>query len=152
MHGLPPGPSAPPVLQTLEWVARPTAMMRRCQQRYGEPFTLRTLWADAPMVLVSEPEDLRRIFTAGADKLHAGASSAILEPLAGPEAVQGAVGLDEAVLGRFLGVGGVAADDVRDAEGDLLVFADERGVRGAVAAACALDQLVLCQWPAHHRS
>jgi hypothetical protein len=30
------------------------------------------------------------------------------------------------------------------------VVADERRVRGSVAAACALDQLVLCQWSAHH--
>jgi cytochrome P450 len=84
---LPPGPSAPAAVQTFEWVARPTALMRRCRARYGEPFTLRTLWTDAPMVLVSEPGDLRRIFTADPATLHAGASSGILEPLAGPRSI-----------------------------------------------------------------
>ena len=58
---LPPGPSSPPVVQTLEWIARPTDLLRRGAARYGEPFTLRTLWADAPMVLVSDPAEIRRI-------------------------------------------------------------------------------------------
>jgi cytochrome P450 len=84
---LPPGPSAPAAVQTVEWVARPTALMRRCRARYGEPFTLRTLWTDAPMVLVSDPADIRRIYTAGAETLHAGASAGILEPLAGPRSI-----------------------------------------------------------------
>jgi cytochrome P450 len=87
MHGLPPGPSAPPVLQTLEWVARPTAMMRRCQQRYGEPFTLRTLWADGPTVLLSDPRDIKRVFTGDPAVLHAGESSAQLEPLLGATSI-----------------------------------------------------------------
>jgi cytochrome P450 family 135 len=84
---LPPGPSAPAAAQTFEWVARPTALMRRCHAQYGDPFTLRTLWTDAPMVLVSEPADIKRIFTADPATLLAGASSAILEPLAGPRSI-----------------------------------------------------------------
>jgi cytochrome P450 family 135 len=84
---LPPGPSAPAAAQTFEWVARPTALMRRCRARYGEPFTLRTLWTDAPMVLVSDPADIKRIFTADPATLLAGAGSAVLEPLAGPRSI-----------------------------------------------------------------
>ena len=84
---LPPGPSAPAAIQTYEWVARPTALMRRCQARYGEPFTLRIAWADAPMVFVSDPKELKRIFTADADVLRAGASSTVLEPFAGPRSI-----------------------------------------------------------------
>src|SRR5919197_443218 len=61
---LPPGPASPAALQTYEWIARPTALLRRAQARHGEPFTIRTLWTDGPMVLVSDPEDVRRIFTA----------------------------------------------------------------------------------------
>ena len=86
-HALPPGPREPAALQTLEWLARPTALLRRCQARYGEPFTLRTAWADAPMVLVSAPDDVRRIFAADAAVLRGGASSAILEPFAGPSSI-----------------------------------------------------------------
>src|SRR5688500_1744673 len=84
---LPPGPSAPPAVQTYEWVARPTALMRRCRARYGEPFTLRTLWTDGPMVFVSDPKDIKRVYAAGPDVLHPGESSAILEPLAGSRSI-----------------------------------------------------------------
>jgi cytochrome P450 len=77
---LPPGPREPAALQTVEWIARPTAFLRRCQARHGEPFTVRVAWADAPMVLVSDPESVRRIFTADPGVLHGGASSTVLEP------------------------------------------------------------------------
>ena len=84
---LPPGPSAPPAVQTIEWIARPTALMRRCAARYGEPFTLRTLWADAPMVLVSDPETVRRVYAAPESSLSGGASSTVLEPFVGPSSI-----------------------------------------------------------------
>lgn len=84
---LPPGPPAPAAIQTYEWIARPTALMRRCQARYGEPFTLKIAWADAPMVFVSDPADVKRVFTASADVLRAGASSTVLEPFAGPRSI-----------------------------------------------------------------
>jgi cytochrome P450 family 135 len=86
LTALPPGPRAPSWWQTVEWIVRPTALLRRCAARYGEPFTLRTLWADAPMVLVSDPEDVRRVFTAGPDALRGG-GSAVLEPFAGPSSL-----------------------------------------------------------------
>ena len=44
MRDLPPGPREPSALQTVEWIVRPTALLRRAQARYGEPFTLRTAW------------------------------------------------------------------------------------------------------------
>ncbi len=84
---LPPGPSAPAALQTYEWVARPTTLMRRAQARYGEPFTLRLAWSDAPMVFTSDPEEIKRVYAAPPDELRAGASSAFLEPFAGPRSI-----------------------------------------------------------------
>ena len=84
---LPPGPREPAALQTVEWVVRPTALLRRAQARYGEPFTLRTAWSDAPLVLVSDPAEIRRIYTAPADVLQAGDSSAFLEPFVGRHSV-----------------------------------------------------------------
>jgi len=84
---LPPGPSAPPAIQTYEWIARPTAFMRRCHARYGEPFTLRITWTDGPMVFVSDPAELRRVFAAAPDVLRAGASSALLEPFVGSRSI-----------------------------------------------------------------
>jgi cytochrome P450 len=84
---LPPGPPAPAAVQTVEWVARPTALLRRCQARYGEPFTLRIAWNDGPMVLISDPADIKRVFAAGPDVLRPGASSTVLEPFAGPRSI-----------------------------------------------------------------
>jgi cytochrome P450 len=84
---LPPGPREPAALQTVEWVARPTAFLRRCRARHGRAFTIRVAWADAPMVLVSEPEDIRRVFTAEPGVLLGGSSSTVLEPFAGPSSI-----------------------------------------------------------------
>src|SRR5687768_15457379 len=83
---LPPGPREPAALQTVEWIARPTAFLRRCA-RHGDPFTIRVAWADAPMVLVSDPESVRRVFAADPETLQGGASSAVLEPFAGPSSI-----------------------------------------------------------------
>jgi cytochrome P450 len=84
---LPPGPKEPAALQTYEWVARPTTLMRRAQARYGEPFTLRLAWSDAPMVFTSDPAEIKRVYAAPSDQLRAGASSAFLEPFAGPRSI-----------------------------------------------------------------
>ena len=84
---LPPGPSTPPAIQTVEWIARPTAFLRRAQARHGEPFTLRLAWTDGPMVLTSDPAEIKRIYAAPPAVLHAGESSAFLEPFAGPRSI-----------------------------------------------------------------
>jgi cytochrome P450 len=87
MRDLPPGPREPRALQTVEWIVRPTALLRRAQARYGEPFTLRTAWMDAPMVLVSDPAEIKRVYAAGPDELQGGQGSAVLEPFAGPRSI-----------------------------------------------------------------
>ena len=84
---LPPGPRAPAAVQTVEWVARPTDLLRRSAARFGEPFTLRTLWADAPLVVVSDPESIRRVYAAPPELLRGGASSTVLEPFAGASSI-----------------------------------------------------------------
>ncbi len=84
---LPPGPREPTALQTVEWIVRPTALLRRAQARYGEPFTVRTAWSDAPMVITSDPEEIKRVYAAPPDVLQAGDSSAFLEPFTGPRSV-----------------------------------------------------------------
>lgn len=88
----PPGPRAPSPWQTVRWVARPASFLDACAARYGEPFTLRTQWADAPVVCVWDPEEVRRVFTAPPELLRSGASSSILEPFAGPSSILLATG------------------------------------------------------------
>jgi cytochrome P450 len=87
MRDLPPGPKEPAALQTVEWIVRPTALLRRAQARYGEPFTLRTAWTDAPLVLTSDPPEIKRIYAAPPNVLQGGDSSAFLEPFTGPRSV-----------------------------------------------------------------
>jgi cytochrome P450 len=84
---LPPGPSEPAALQTVEWIVRPTALLRRAQARYGEPFTLRTAYWDAPLVLVSDPREIERVFKAPPEVLVGGEGAAFLEPFVGPTSV-----------------------------------------------------------------
>ena len=88
----PPGPRSPAPWQTVRWIARPAALLDACAARYGEPFTLRTQWADAPIVCVWDPEEVRRVFTAPPEQLRSGASSSILEPFAGRDSILFATG------------------------------------------------------------
>jgi cytochrome P450 len=85
--GLPPGPKEPAALQTVEWIVRPTALLRRAQARYGEPFTLNTMWMDAPLVLTSDPREIKRVYAAPPDVLRGGDGSSILEPFVGRNSV-----------------------------------------------------------------
>jgi cytochrome P450 len=84
---LPPGPPEPAAIQMSEWIVRPTALLRRCHARYGEPFTLKINWSDAPMVFITDPADIKRVFAAGQDVLRGGESSSVLEPFAGPRSI-----------------------------------------------------------------
>jgi cytochrome P450 len=84
---LPPGPSEPAALQTVEWIVRPTALLRRSQARYGEPFTLRTAYWDAPLVLISDPAEVERVFKAPPEVLVGGEGAAFLEPFVGSTSV-----------------------------------------------------------------
>jgi cytochrome P450 family 135 len=62
---MPPGPRLPRALQAVGWTQRPLPLMERCQRRYGDIFTLRILhWGD--WVLLCDPEDVKKVFTAGA--------------------------------------------------------------------------------------
>jgi cytochrome P450 len=89
---LPPGPRIPTFLQGMGWWHRPTAYMERCRARYGKRFTIR-LPGQPPFVMISEPEQLKEIFTAPPDVLHPGEGARILEPTVGSHSV---ILLDEA--------------------------------------------------------
>ena len=89
---LPPGPRTPVFLQGLAWWYRPTAFMERCRRKYGKRFTIR-LPAQPPFVMISEPDQLRELFTTPPDVLHPGEGARILEPVLGKNSV---ILLDEA--------------------------------------------------------
>src|SRR5438067_6350037 len=83
---LPPGPRAPRAVQTLAWWTRPHAFLERCRARYGKRFTIRLL-GTPPFVMLSEPDELKQLFTAAPDVLHPGEGARVLEPVVGRNSV-----------------------------------------------------------------
>ena len=83
---LPPGPRLPSALQTIGWWTRPTGFLDRCRRLYGKRFTVR-LAAQDPFVMISDPDEIKQVFTAPADVLHPGEGSRILEPIVGPNSI-----------------------------------------------------------------
>jgi cytochrome P450 family 135 len=84
---LPPGPSAPPIWQTIAWMARPGAFLRQVHRRFGDPATIRTYWTDQPMVLFSNPDAVRQVFRLDPSIAPAGESWEFLRPFAGPQSI-----------------------------------------------------------------
>ncbi len=78
---MPPGPRMPSALQAAGWALRPLAFMDRCAERYGETFTLRVR-RGRPWVFLTNPEDVKQVFTTDPQLLRAGAREA--NPLLGP--------------------------------------------------------------------
>src|SRR4051812_41719757 len=83
---LPPGPRYPRALQLVGWWSRPTAFMERCRARYGKRFTLR-LFSTPDFVMLSDPDDIKQVFTAPPDVLHPGEGARVLQPVVGKHSV-----------------------------------------------------------------
>lgn len=83
---LPPGPRMPVALQTLGFWSRPTAFVERARARYGHRFTVRVI-SQPPFVVISDPEEIKQVFTAPPDVLHPGEGARILERLLGRHSV-----------------------------------------------------------------
>jgi cytochrome P450 len=62
------------------------AFMERCQQRYGDTFTLR-IQNEGQWVFLCDPEDVKRVFTGDPNLLRAGEANAILGPVVGSRSV-----------------------------------------------------------------
>ena len=84
---LPPGPRAPAAWQTVAWIMRPAAFLRRVHDRFGDPVTIRTYWMDEPMVLFSHPDAVREVFRLPPAIAPAGQSWEFLRPFAGPHSI-----------------------------------------------------------------
>src|SRR5215210_6246991 len=99
---LPPGPREPAAAQTLEWVLRPTALLRRCARRHGEAFTLRLRFDDAPLVLVWSLQGVRDVWAADPAVLRRGESPGPLRPVAGPRSILLADGAEHLRIRRLM--------------------------------------------------
>jgi len=78
---LPPGPRMPVALQTLAWMKRPLPFLERAHARYGDAFTMHI--GRETLVALSDPADVRQVFTGDASVYHAGKANIILLPFLG---------------------------------------------------------------------
>ena len=83
---LPPGSPYPRPLQTLGWAARPMPFMERCQERYGDIFTLR-IAQEGKWVFLAHPDMVKEVFKGDPRVLHAGEANVILLPVLGHHSV-----------------------------------------------------------------
>jgi cytochrome P450 len=86
MTSIPPGPRYPRPLQTLGWVKRVGPFLERSRARYGDTFTLR-IAQEGVWVLLSNPEDVRKVFTGDPGVFHAGEANIVLRPILGHHSV-----------------------------------------------------------------
>ncbi|HLM86156.1 MAG TPA: cytochrome P450 [Solirubrobacteraceae bacterium] len=84
---LPPGPRVPAFLQTLAWSFAPTWVMDRCAARFGETFTLTFSPSGRQMVVVSDPEAVKTIFTAPPEVAPSATGATPIAPIMGPSSV-----------------------------------------------------------------
>jgi cytochrome P450 family 135 len=85
VSALPPGPRRPRALQTLAWMREPLPLLEGCHRRYGDTFTLRLLrWGD--WVVLADPGDVKRVFTAG-DAVGVAVANPLLRPVLGARSV-----------------------------------------------------------------
>jgi cytochrome P450 len=83
---LPPGPTSPPLIQTLRWGFRPLPFMQECRERYGNSFSVKFLGFKSPMVMISDPEAVKALYSERAHGLPPG-RNLILEPIMGPRSL-----------------------------------------------------------------
>jgi cytochrome P450 family 135 len=83
---LPPGPAMPSTLQAVAWARRPLPFLERCQKHFGDIFTIRVKHAGT-WVILADPEDVKKVFTADHAVLGVGLANSILGPLLGPRSV-----------------------------------------------------------------
>ena len=83
---LPPGPSYPSAIQSIGFWTRPFAFLRKCRERYGKRFTIRLPLAP-PFVMLTDPAEVKEVFTAPPDVLRPGEGARVLEPVVGANSV-----------------------------------------------------------------
>jgi len=78
---LPPGPRIPRALQLVATWTRPASMLM-LQRQYGKRITVQ-LPFQPPFVLLSDPDEIKELFTASPEAVHPGEGARILEPIVG---------------------------------------------------------------------
>src|SRR5271168_3238401 len=84
---LPLGPRMPAVAQTLVWALAPTWMMDRCARTLGEAFTLTFAPSGLKLVMLSDPQAVKTVFTAPPDVAPSAAAMSPVAPVVGHSSV-----------------------------------------------------------------
>jgi cytochrome P450 len=84
---LPPGPRMPALAQTLAWALAPTWTMDQCARRLGDAFTLTLAPSGLRLVLISDPQAVKQVFTAPPEVAPSGAGSSLVAPVMGRSSV-----------------------------------------------------------------
>lgn len=86
-EALPRGPRLPPLALTLVWTLAPTWVMDQCARRYGDAFTLTFGPSGRKLVMLSDPEAVKAVFTAPPDVAPSAAGASPIAPVMGPSSV-----------------------------------------------------------------
>ena len=83
---LPPGPPLPKWVQTVAFMRYWPRFVSACRRRYGKAFTIRALTVP-PMVYMSDPAEIKKVFAGDPSVFHAGEANAMLGGLLGDTSV-----------------------------------------------------------------
>ncbi|HVR04397.1 MAG TPA: cytochrome P450 [Solirubrobacteraceae bacterium] len=86
MSQLPPGPREPPAVQMMRWLLRPVAFLESNRRRFGDAFSVRFPGFERPMVIISDPEAVRALYTAHENGLPPGRTLSLL-PILGADSI-----------------------------------------------------------------
>ncbi|QVQ51274.1 cytochrome P450 [Spiractinospora alimapuensis] len=73
-------------MQTALWFRDPKGVLTRCQERFGDVFRVE-MAHQGTWVFLSGPEDVKSVFTAPADQVHAGEGNAMVRPVLGENSI-----------------------------------------------------------------
>lgn len=115
-------------MQTLVWALAPTWMMARCAERLGEAFTITFAPSGMKMVLISDPEAVKTVFTASPEVAPSATGNSPIAPIMGRSSVLVLTG-PEHLRQRKLLLPPFHGERMREYE-DLIVEATRRDMAG----------------------
>jgi cytochrome P450 len=74
------------VVQSLIWFRGAQRFLRTCHARYGDTFRLQIAY-EGTWVFLTDPDDVKQVFTGDPKLLHAGEANRILLPVVGPQSL-----------------------------------------------------------------
>jgi cytochrome P450 family 135 len=86
-EALPRGPRVPSLALTVVWALAPTWVLDRCVRRYGDTFTLTFGPSGRKLVMLSDPEAIKAVFTAPPEVAPSAAGASPIAPVMGPSSV-----------------------------------------------------------------